>query len=102
MPPDLVEVGQGLVILHHHLGKLCPLVWVDSHHIPQQKHVVWSIVDLLGIQDDLLELSGFCKTLDHLHTAIESVKLLLDKCVRKGHEGREGGGEGRRVGNGGG
>lgn len=32
---DLVDVGQRLLILDQHLGKLQTLVWTDAHHISQ-------------------------------------------------------------------
>ena len=63
----LVEVSQGLLFSHEHLGKLGALLWVQPHHVSQQEHVVGSVANLLGIQDDLLVLAGLSKTLDHLH-----------------------------------
>ena len=44
---NLVDVGQRLLILDQHLGKLESLVWIHPHHISQQKHPVWSVADLL-------------------------------------------------------
>ena len=63
----LVEVSQGLLFSHEHLGKLGALLWVQPHHIPQQENVVGSVANLLGIQNDLLVLASLSKTLDHLY-----------------------------------
>ena len=53
--------------MNHHLGKLCALFGVDSHDVPQEEDVVRSVVDFLGIENDLLELASLRKTLDHLY-----------------------------------
>lgn len=42
----LIDVGQRLLILDQHLGKLQTLVWIDTHHISQQKHPVWRVAHL--------------------------------------------------------
>lgn len=42
----LVDVGQRFLILDQHLSKLQTLVWIHTHHIPQQKHPVWGISHL--------------------------------------------------------
>ncbi len=65
-PPHLVQVCKGLIILYHHLRELCPLLWVDPHHVAEEEHVVRSVADLLGVEDDLLELASLSKALDHL------------------------------------
>ena len=76
--------------MHHHLGKLGALLWVESHDVPQQEHVVWSVVDLLSIQNDLLELPCLCKTLDHLHTHKASdYGACSYEMVLEGEEGSE-------------
>lgn len=36
----LVDVGQRLLVLDQHLGKLQALVRIDTHHISQQEHPV--------------------------------------------------------------
>ena len=73
----LVEVSQGLLFGHEHLGKLCALLWVQPHHVSQQEHIVGSVANLLGIQDDLLVLASLSKTLNHLHRG----------CSEKAHKG---------------
>ena len=67
----LVEVSQGFLFSHEHLGKLCALLWVQPHHVSQQENVVRSVANLLGIQNDLLVLASLSKTLDHLHGSIK-------------------------------
>lgn len=42
----LVDVGQRLLVLDQHLGKLQALVWIDSHHISQQEHPVGGVAHL--------------------------------------------------------
>ena len=67
MPTHLIEVCQGLVFSHQHLGELCPLFWVHPHHISEQEDVVWCVADLLGVENDLLELPSLSKALNNLH-----------------------------------
>lgn len=62
----LIEVSKGFVILHHHLCKLQALLGVDAHDVTQEEDVVGCEVHLLRVQDDLLELTGLRKTLNHL------------------------------------
>ena len=64
----LIDVRQRFIISNQHLCKLSSLLRVDTHDAPQQEDVVRSVANLLGIQDDLLELTGLRKTLDHLNT----------------------------------
>ena len=63
---DLTDVSEWLVICHQHAGELSPGLGVDPHHTAQQEDVVGGVADLLGIQDDLLELSGLGEALDDL------------------------------------
>lgn len=42
----LVDVGQRLFVLDQHLGELQALVWIDTHHVSQQKHPVWGVAHL--------------------------------------------------------
>lgn len=42
----LVDVGQRLLVLDQHLGKLQSLVWIDTHHISQQKDPVGGVAHL--------------------------------------------------------
>ena len=72
----LVEIGQWFLLCYEHLGKLHPFVSVDPHDIAKQEHVVRSVVDLLGIQDDLLELPSLCIALDHLHRHIHTFRVV--------------------------
>jgi len=65
---DLVDVRERFIVRDEHLSKLCALLRVDTHDATQQKHVVRCVADLLGIQNDLLELTGLRKTLNHLIT----------------------------------
>lgn len=65
-PTHLVDVGEGLLILHQHLGEGGSLVRVHPHHLAQQQHVVRHIAHLLSIEHYLLELPGLRKALDHL------------------------------------
>ena len=60
--------GHGLIICHHHLGELCTLLRVSPHDISEQEDIVWGIANLLGVEDDLLELTSLSKALDHLMT----------------------------------
>ena len=86
----LVEVGKWLLISHHHLRELCPLLRIDPHHVPEEKDVVWGVVDFLGIENDLLELPCLCKTLDHLHTHREREWALTGvKEEKRGEEKRK-------------
>ena len=62
----LVQISQGFIILHHHLGKLQGLLWIDTHQIAQQEDVVWCEAHLLRVKDNFLELSCLCKALDNL------------------------------------
>lgn len=48
----LVDVGQRLLVLDQHLSKLQPLVWIDTHHISEQKHPVWGVAHLQEVQLD--------------------------------------------------
>lgn len=62
----LVEVSQWFIILYQHLCKLKALLWVDPHYVPEQEDVIRGKAHLLGIQNNLLELSCLSKTLDNL------------------------------------
>lgn len=73
----LVDICQWFFILHQHLGKLSSLLWVDSHHITQKENVVWGVVDLLGVENYLLELTSLRKTLDHLWWIIKLNEFIL-------------------------
>lgn len=42
----LIDVGQRLLVLDQHLGKLQTLVCINTHHISQQKHPVWRVAHL--------------------------------------------------------
>jgi len=44
------------------------LLRVDTHDAPQQEHVVRRVLNLLGIEDDLLELASLSEALDHLRS----------------------------------
>ena len=64
---NVVDVRQGLpVIVDQHLSKGRPLLRIGTHDISQEENVVWGVPDLFRVKYDLLELSGFGKTLDHL------------------------------------
>ena len=65
---NLVDIRQRLVISNQHLCKLGALLGVDAHDTAKQEDVVGRVADLLGIQDDLLELTGLRKALNHLRT----------------------------------
>lgn len=62
----LVDVCKWFVILDQHLGKLCSLLRIDAHDASQQEDVIRNVAHLLGIQNNLLDLTSFRKTLDHL------------------------------------
>lgn len=62
----LVEVSQGLIFSDHHLGEFCSLLRVNAHHISQEEDIVRGVANLLGVQNDLLELTRLRKTLDDL------------------------------------
>ena len=64
---NVVDVRQGLpVIVDQHLSKGRPLLRIGTHNVSQEENVVWSVPDLFRVKYDLLKLSGFGKTLDHL------------------------------------
>src|SRR4029434_2782684 len=42
----LVDVGQRLLVLHKHLGKLQALIWPRPHHTPQKRDPIRSITHL--------------------------------------------------------
>ena len=64
---NVVDVRQGLpVIVDQHLSKGRPLLRIGTHDISQEENVVWGVPDLFRVKDDLLKLSSFGKTLDHL------------------------------------
>ena len=68
----LVDVSQWLVpLLDQFGGKLCPFLWVHSHHSPQEQDEVWAVVDSLGVEHYLVKLAGLRKALDYLQTARE-------------------------------
>jgi len=72
----LVDVRKWFVVSDQHLSKLRSLLRVYTHDAPQQKYVVRSVADLLGVEDDLLELASLSKTLNHLHTK-QSTKTMM-------------------------
>ena len=74
---DLVDIRERLVIRDKHLCKLGALLRVNPHDTTQQEHVVRSVADLLGIQDDLLELTGLREALNHLMIITPSVSQNL-------------------------
>lgn len=47
----LVDVCQGLFILHQHLGKLKALIWADPHHASQQENPVRCITNLENFEE---------------------------------------------------
>ena len=61
---NLRNVGQRLVVLDEHLGKHGALLGADAHHAAKQEDVVGRVADLLGVEDDLLELARFGEALD--------------------------------------
>ena len=67
----LVEISQGLVIGHRHLGKLQPLLRADAHDVAQQEDVVGCEAHHLRVQEDILELPHLHETLDHLPVACQ-------------------------------
>lgn len=66
---DLVDVSQRLLVGDKHRSKRGSLVRVGAHDRPQQVDVVGLVGDLLGVDDDLLELAGLGEALDHLDQA---------------------------------
>uniref|UniRef100_A0A1B0F0L0 Clathrin heavy chain linker core motif domain-containing protein n=1 Tax=Phlebotomus papatasi TaxID=29031 RepID=A0A1B0F0L0_PHLPP len=63
---DLINIRERFLICNQHTSKSSSLFRIGSHHRTQQIDIVWSIVDLLGIEDDLLELTRFGKALNNL------------------------------------
>ena len=64
---NVVDVRQGLpVIVDQHLSKGRPLLRIGTHNVSQEENVVRGVPDLFGVEDDLLKLPSFGKTLDHL------------------------------------
>ena len=62
----LVNISQWLVILNEHLSKLRALLWVHAHDVTQQKDVVRGVTHFLGVQHNLLELTGLSEALNDL------------------------------------
>ena len=55
-----------------YLSELNALLGIASHDASQQVDVVRLIVDFLGVENDLLELTSFGKALDHFHWYISA------------------------------
>ena len=52
--------------LNEHLRELRALLRVHPHHVAEQEDVVRGVADLLGVENDLLELSSLGEALYHL------------------------------------
>ena len=63
----LVDISQRFIPLLDQLGgKLRPFLRVHPHHSPEEEDEVWTVVDSLGIEHNLVKLASLCKALNHL------------------------------------
>ena len=61
------DVSERGIILNKHASEGCSVLNVPAHHVSQQEDVVGGVADLLGIQNDLLELVCLGKADDDLY-----------------------------------